>query len=62
MLLGDLEPHSRNKVFSSVGECTAEIVSYLKAQGVDVAYEIVPGNHYQHPLERLKMAFGKLFG
>lgn len=61
MLLGEAEPHSRNRVFSTVGKCTEEIVGYLRRQGVDITYRIVAGNHYQYPTERLDMAMADIY-
>ncbi len=62
MLLGDAEPHSKNACFASVGTCTEEIVDYLRRQGVAVTYNIVKGNHYQYPAERLNMAIADIYG
>lgn len=62
MLLGAEEPHSTVKAFRCVGERTADIVGYLRREGVDVCYDIVPGNHYQHAQARLEKAFAWLFG
>lgn len=61
MCLGQEEPHAHNPVFRTVGVCTEQIVSYLKSQGVDVTFEWVPGNHYQHPIERLNRAFSHIY-
>lgn len=61
MLLGEDEPHVRNNVFRRVGDCTEKIVGYLRRQGVDVTYNMVPGNHYQHTLERLDRAMHHIF-
>lgn len=61
MLLGEDEPKARNYVFRRVGRCTEEIVGYMRRQGVDVTYNIVPGNHYQHTLERLDRALHHIF-
>lgn len=61
MLLGDAEPHSGNPVFATVGKCTADIVGYLRRQGVDVTYKTVRGNHYQYPGERLDMAVSEMW-
>ncbi|MCM1333262.1 MAG: alpha/beta hydrolase-fold protein [Bacteroides sp.] len=61
MLLGDAEPHSRNKTFATVGKCTEEIASYLRRQGVDITYRTVRGNHYQYPMERLEMAMSNVY-
>ncbi|MCM1071730.1 MAG: alpha/beta hydrolase-fold protein [[Clostridium] fimetarium] len=61
MLLGDAEPRSKNPLFATVGNRTAEIAGYLRRQGVNITYEIVKGNHYQYPAERLAMAMADLF-
>jgi len=60
MLLGEDEPHSANAVFARVGDCTEAIATHLRRQGVESAYEIVPGNHFQYPIERLNRAFAYL--
>lgn len=59
-LLGVQEPKSKVKAFGCVGENTEAIVTALKAAGVKVDFAWVPGNHYQHPLERLDLAFQSL--
>ena len=61
MLLGDAEPHSKDPMFRQVGKCTEEIVGCLHRQKVYVTYEMVSGNHYQHPIYRLETAFTHLF-
>lgn len=62
MLLGVDEPHSSTPAFRKVGVCTENIVGYMRRQGVDVTYNMVPGNHFQYGIERLNKAFGNLFG
>lgn len=61
MLLGAEEPNSPTPAFRKVGICTEHIVGYLKQQGVDITYDIVPGNHFQFGLQRLDKAFAHLF-
>lgn len=60
MLLGKEEPLSANAVFARVGGCTEAIATHLRRQGVESAYEIVLGNHFQYPIERLNRAFAYL--
>lgn len=59
-LLGDRESASRVKAFDSVGINTAAIVAGLQAQGVETQYDIVPGNHYDNPLQRLDRALASI--
>lgn len=61
-LLGGQESKSKVKAFDAVGANTQKIVDELKAAGIGVVYEIVPGNHYSHPIPRLNAAFSALFG
>lgn len=58
--LGDKESGSKVKAFDSVGANTAAIVASLKAQGVDVQFQSVPGTHYQNALPRLNLAMAAL--
>lgn len=60
-LLGDREPKSKVKAFSTVGTDTQEILSLLEAAGIDVEFQSVPGNHYSDPIPRLDKAFTALF-
>lgn len=61
MLLGKEEPHSNTPAYRRVGICTENIVGYMRRHGVDITYNIVPGNHFQHGIERLNKAFDHLF-
>lgn len=61
MLLGEDEPHSSTPAYRKVGVCTENIVGYLRRQGVNIKYGIVPGNHFQYGIERLNKAFENLF-
>ncbi len=60
-LLGDKESQSKTKAFNIVGQNTLEIVSILRANGIQSEFESVPGNHYADPIERLDKAFSALF-
>lgn len=51
--LGREEPKSRNKVFATVGVCTAQVVDYLKAEGVDTEFREEEGSHYVDYFPRL---------
>lgn len=59
-LLGIAEPHAKIKAYRSVGVNTESIVSRLKAAGLDVAFDWVPGNHFTDPEGRLRKAFAGL--
>lgn len=61
MLLGEDEPHSSVPAFRRVGVCTANIVGFMRRRGVNITYNMVPGNHFQYGIERLNMAFNDLF-
>lgn len=60
-LLGDQEPKSKVKAFSTVGTDTKEILTWLKAVGIDIEFQSVPGNHYSDPIPRLNKAFTALY-
>ena len=60
-LLGDQEPRSNIKAFNSVGVDTDEIVRLLKAAGIKVEFQSVPGNHFSDPIPRLEKAFSVLY-
>ncbi len=60
-LLGDQESKSKVKAFDAVGENTAQIISMLRADGIDAQFQSVPGNHYSDPIPRLDRAFAALY-
>ena len=60
-LLGDQEPKSKVKAFSTVGTDTQEILKLLVSAGIDVEFKSVPGNHYADPVQRLDKAFTALY-
>lgn len=59
-LLGTQEPKSNVAAFNSVGVNTEAIVKALKESGVNVEFRWVPGNHYQHGMERLNLAMDRI--
>lgn len=61
-LLGDKEAFTNVKAFQSVQRDTAAIVEYLKERGIDIWFEMVPGNHYQHLEQRLNRSLDWMFG
>lgn len=49
------------KAFQPVQTDTVEIVDYLHDNGISDIFELVPGNHYQFPEQRLDRAFARMF-
>ena len=45
--LGDKEAKTRNKLLKTVRNNTEDIVRYYKEQGIDVTWELNPGNHFR---------------
>lgn len=60
-LLGNLEAKTKVKAFQPVQTDTVEIVGYLHDNGISDTFELVPGNHYQFPEQRLDRAFARMF-
>ncbi|MDE6510800.1 MAG: hypothetical protein K2L00_01715 [Muribaculaceae bacterium] len=60
-LLGNQESKSNVKAFNSVGINTETIIELLKAKGIKVEFESVPGNHFSDPIPRLEKAFSALY-
>ena len=60
-LLGNLEAKTKVKAFQPVQTDTEEIAAYLRDNGIDVIFELVPGNHYQYGEQRLNRAFARMF-
>lgn len=61
-LLGNQEAKTKVKAFQPVQTDTEEIVGYLRQNGIDDCFELVPGNHYQYGEQRLNRAFSWMFG
>ena len=50
--LGDKESKTRNPNLRSVRQNTEEIRAFYQAKGIDTAFQLNPGNHYEHAAER----------
>lgn len=60
-LLGNREAYTKVKAFQPVQTDTERIVAYLKSAGIDTTFELVPGDHYQYPEQRLTRSFTHMF-
>ena len=58
--LGDKEAKTRNSVMSMVQDNTERLVNLYKAKGIDVVYELNPGNHFQDPAKRMAKGIARL--
>ena len=50
--LGDKESKTRNPVLRSVRQDTEEIKAFYQSKGIDTVFQLNPGNHYNHAVER----------
>ena len=50
--LGDKENKTRNPLLRSVRQNTEEIQAFYQAKGIDTVFQLNPGNHYNHAVER----------
>lgn len=50
--LGDKESKTRNPVLRSVQQNTGEIYASYQSKGIDKVFQLNPGNHYNHVVER----------
>ena len=50
--LGDKESTTRNLILRSVRQNTEEIQSFFQDKGIDTVFQLSPGNHYNHAVER----------
>ena len=50
--LGDKETKTRNPVLKTVQDNTEELTEYFKSLGIEVTYELNPGNHFRAPALR----------
>lgn len=60
-LLGNREAYTKVKAFQPVQTDTERIVAYLKSAGIGTTFELVPGDHYQYPEQRLMRSFTHMF-
>ena len=50
--LGDRESKTRNPVLRSVRQNTEELHSFYQGKGIETVFQLNPGNHYNHAVER----------
>ena len=50
--LGDKESKTRNPILRSVRQSTEEIQAFYQDKGIDTVFQLNPGNHYDHAVER----------
>lgn len=50
--LGDRESKTRNPILINVGQNTEDICDHYRAMGTDTVFQLNPGNHFDHPVER----------
>lgn len=50
--LGDKENKTRNRVLRNVRQNTEEIHAFYRGKGIDTAFQLNPGNHYNQAVER----------
>lgn len=60
-LLGNQESKTKVKALQPVQTDTEEIVAYLRDNGINDYFELLPGNHYQYGLQRLDRAMSWMF-
>lgn len=60
MSLGDEEASVKNPVFASVEDKTREVYEYYKSKGIDVKFEMNPGNHMTDIDERVAKGMASL--
>ena len=54
--VGEREKESRNPLFSQIEERTVEVRKLLESRGLEVAFELNPGNHIADGVPRLRKA------
>lgn len=50
--LGDKENKVRNPILRSVRQNTEDIQSFFQEKGIDTVFQLNPGNHYNHAVDR----------
>ena len=50
--LGDKESKTRNPILRSVRQNTEDIQSFFQDKGIDTVFQLNPGNHYNHAVDR----------
>lgn len=49
---GDRESKTRNPILINIGRNTEDICKHYRAMGTDTVFQLNPGNHFDHPVER----------
>jgi hypothetical protein len=60
--LGDKEAKTRNKYFRTIRENTEKVAAFYRDQGIDVTFEMNPGNHFTDPEGRSTRGILALLG
>lgn len=60
--LGDKESKTRNPVLRSVRQNTEGIQSFYQSKGIDTVFQLNPGNHYDHAVQRTAASIAWLLG
>ena len=50
--LGDKESKVRNPILRSVRQNTEDIQSFFQDKGIDTVFQLNPGTHYNHAVDR----------
>ena len=50
--LGDKESKTRNPILRSVRQNTEDLQSFFQDKGIDTVFQLNPGNHYNHAVDR----------
>ena len=58
--LGDRESRTRHPLMSRVDACTAEVAERVRSYGIETTFEWNPGNHFDHPEQRMARALAWL--
>jgi len=51
--LGDRESKTRSPVLKTVHQNTAEVQAFYQGKGIDTVFQLNPGNHFVHGVERI---------
>lgn len=60
--LGDRECRTKNPYLKEVQKATEEIHSYYESKGLDTTFELNPGGHFDHAVERTAAGIAWLLG
>lgn len=60
--LGSSESKTHNPILKNVRRDTEELHAFYHSKGIDTVFQLNPGNHYDHVLERSATGIGWLLG